>query len=52
MSRNSKRYGMALNSKKTKAMIMGKGEIEKIKIKLEGSELKQVHKYKYGKFNL
>ena len=42
-----KRYGMALNSKKTKAMIMGKYEIEKIKIKLEVSELEQVHKYKY-----
>ena len=34
-----KRYGMALNSKKTKQMIVGKGEIEKIKIKLEGLEL-------------
>ena len=42
-----KRYGMALNSKNTKAMIIGKGEIEKIKIKLEVSELEQVHKYKY-----
>ena len=42
-----KRYGMALNSKKTKAMIMGKGESGKIKIKLEVSELEQVHKYKY-----
>ena len=27
-----KRYGMALNSKKTKAMIMGKGEIERSKL--------------------
>ena len=28
-----KKYGMALNYKKTKVMIMGKGEIERIKIK-------------------
>ena len=42
-----KKYGMALNYKKTKVMIMGKGEIERIKIKLEDSELEQVNKYKY-----
>ena len=42
-----KRYRMVMNSKKTKSMIMGKGEIEKIKFKSEDSELEQVHKYKY-----
>ena len=47
-----KRYGMALNSENTAAMIMGKGEIEKIKIKLEGSELEQVHKYNTVKTNV
>ena len=40
-------YGMSLNAKKTKVMVIDKKENIECKIKVEGKDLEQVHEYKY-----
>lgn len=42
-----KKYGMKINSSKTKVMVFGKNQNVPIPIKIEGNTLEQVYKFKY-----